>query len=83
MKDRSKETCGYCRYHVWHDEKLHHVCLLAGGEGGEMSIAGTCDKWKKSRRGYVGCINSDHKNTFADYDVLCGHVKDDKYTRKK
>lgn len=77
-----EKTCAYCNNHAWHDEKQHHICLLAGGDGGEMSLAGSCDRWKKSRRGYVGCIDPDHQHVI-DYDQICGHVKDDKYTRGK
>ena len=76
----SNKTCAYCNNHVWHDYKLHHVCLLAGGDGGEMSVDGSCDRWKTTRHGTHGCL--EHVN-IIDMDVIEGKVKDDKYTRRK
>ena len=76
----SIETCTYCLHHAWHDEKRHHVCLRAGGEGGEMSCLGECDRFTKDRRGTYGC--PDHVNEY-DLDEIEGDVKDDKYTKKK
>ena len=74
------KTCAYCRDHVWHDEKQHHVCLLAGGEGGEMSCAGTCDRHTKDRRGTYGCPELVNE---YDLDDIEANVKEDKYTKKK
>ena len=55
------ETCGYCDYHAWSDPKEEHICLLASGAGREMSLAGSCDRFKSSRRGYVGCTDPAHQ----------------------
>lgn len=74
-----KETCAYCLDHVWNDEKMNHRCLQAGGAG-EMSCDGTCDRFRKDRRGTYG---TELPENIIDLAEIEGHVKDDKHTRKK
>ena len=79
------KTCGYCNWHTWKDDHNFHFCLRAPGsyEERKRDIGDSCDDFKSNRRGYVGCTNEEHLNTFADLDLIEGTVKDDKYTRRK
>jgi hypothetical protein len=74
-----EKTCCYCDKHAWHDEKRNHICIR---DSSDKDLKETCDLWRENRRGYVGCIDPDHEH-IVDYDQICGHVKDDKYTRRK
>jgi hypothetical protein len=77
-----KDTCAYCYKHTWDDVNHYHICLLADVPGEIPLDTDPCERFRPSQRGYVGCTDPEHEH-IIDYDQICGHVKDDKYTRRK
>lgn len=52
-------TCAYCHWHCYRDDLEYHVCMLAANRD-KKDFTDTCDRFKASRRGHVGCTNPKH-----------------------
>ena len=44
------KICAYCNHHAWSDHLLKHICLT---DSKPRECSDSCDKFAKSRRGYV------------------------------